>query len=72
MELGALCTSDVPGMEDKTPADGLIIGFGSIGGRRVGVFANDFTVLAGSSATITNKKMGIFKSQLYEYGYPMI
>ena len=72
MELGALCTSDVPGMEDKTPADGLIIGFGSIGGRRVGVFANDFTVLAGSSATINNKKMGIFKSQLYEYGYPMI
>ena len=26
LELGALCTSDIPGMEDKTPADGLILG----------------------------------------------
>ena len=72
LELGALCTSDIPGMEGKTPADGLVVGHGSINGRRVGIFANDFTVLAGSSASINNKKMAIFKSQLYEYGYPMI
>ncbi|MBW2559537.1 MAG: carboxyl transferase [Deltaproteobacteria bacterium] len=72
LELGALCTSDIPGMEEKTPADGLILGYGCINGRRVGIFANDFTVLAGSSAMINNKKMGIFKKQLYEYGMPMI
>jgi len=72
LELGALCVSDIPGMEEKTPADGLILGFGTINGRRVGVFANDFTVLAGSSAMINNKKMGIFKNQLYRYGIPMI
>jgi len=72
LELGALCTSDVPGMEEKTPADGLVIGYGTINDRRVGIFANDFTVLAGSSATINNKKMGILKRQLYEYGIPMI
>jgi acetyl-CoA carboxylase carboxyltransferase component len=71
-ELGALCASDIPGMEAKTPADGLIIGYGSVDGRRVGIFANDFTVLAGSSAMINNKKMGIFKNQLYQYGIPMI
>ena len=72
LELGALCTSDTPGMEDKTPADGLILGYGTVDGRRVGVFANDFTVLAGSSAMISNKKMGIFKRQLYDYGIPMV
>jgi acetyl-CoA carboxylase carboxyltransferase component len=71
-ELGALCTSDIPGMEEKTPADGLILGYGSVNGRRVGIFANDFTVLAGSSAKISNKKMAIFKNQLNEYGIPMI
>ncbi len=72
LELGALCVSDIPGMAGKTPADGLVLGYGTIGGRRVGVFANDFTVLAGSSASINNKKMGIFKNQLYDYGFPMI
>ncbi len=72
IEFGALCTSDVDGMEDKTPADGLILGYGSVNNRRVGIFANDFTVLAGSSAKISNKKMGIFKNQLNEYGIPMI
>ena len=71
-EMGALCTSDVDGMEDKTPADGLILGYGTIQNRRIGIFANDFTVLAGSSAKISNKKMGIFKNQLNEYGIPMI
>jgi len=72
MELGALCTSDIPGMEEKTPADGLVLGYGHIAGRRIGVLANDFTVMAGSSAMINNKKMGIFKKQLYEYGIPII
>ncbi|MDD4241595.1 MAG: carboxyl transferase domain-containing protein [Smithellaceae bacterium] len=72
LELGALCASDIPGMAEKTPADGLVLGYGKINGRRVGVFANDFTVLAGSSATINNKKMGIFKQQLYAYGFPLI
>jgi acetyl-CoA carboxylase carboxyltransferase component len=71
-ELGCLCTSDIPGMEERTPADGLVIGYGAVNGRPVGVFANDFTVLAGSSAMINNKKMGILKKQLYDYGYPMI
>ncbi|MBP7341974.1 MAG: methylmalonyl-CoA carboxyltransferase, partial [Syntrophaceae bacterium] len=72
LELGALCASDIPGMAEKTPADGLVLGYGKINGRRVGVFANDFTVLAGSSATINNKKTGISKQQLYAYGFPLI
>ena len=72
LELGVLCTSDIPGMEDKTPADGLIVGYGTISGRRVGLIANDFTVLAGSSAKISNKKMRIFKNQLCELGIPII
>lgn len=46
-EMGILDQSDIPGMEDRTPADGNIVGFGEIGGRTVLVSAADRTVLAG-------------------------
>ena len=36
-EVGILNTSDMPGMEDKTPADSKIGGFGKIDGRTGGV-----------------------------------
>ena len=49
LEMGLLAYSDRPGMEDKTPADGLICGYGRIDGRQVAVVANDFTVLASTT-----------------------
>jgi len=72
MELGAFCTSDMPGMEDKTPADSLICGYGYLDGRRVAVIVNDFTVLASTNAWTNLKKMLLFKAQVREYGIPMI
>ncbi len=72
IEFGAFCTSDMPGMEDKTPADGLICGYGLIDGRRVAVIANDFTVLASTNAPVNLKKMLLFKKQVREYGIPLI
>ncbi|MBN1101794.1 MAG: carboxyl transferase, partial [Deltaproteobacteria bacterium] len=56
MEWGLFATSDRPGMEDKTPADGVVLGYGTINNRRVGVVANDFTVLASTNARINLKK----------------
>ena len=72
MEFGAFCTSDWPGMEEKTPADSLICGYGSIAGRKVAVIANDFTVLASTNAPVNLKKQLLFRAQVRRYGIPLI
>ena len=51
-ESGMLNHSDVPGMEDKTAADGKICGYGAIDQRPVAVTADDPTVLAGSGGRV--------------------
>jgi acetyl-CoA carboxylase carboxyltransferase component len=66
MEMGLFAHSDFPGMEDKTPADSLICGYGLINGRRVAVIANDFTVLASTNAKVNLKKLLAFKTQVKE------
>src|SRR4030042_1638694 len=55
-EIGMLDHSDIPGMEDKTPADGKIAGFGKIDGRPVAVTADDATVLAGTGGRVGVEK----------------
>ena len=71
-ELGIFCTSDQPGMQDSTPADGLICGYGLTNGRRVAVIANDFTVLASTNAKINLKKLLEFKTQVRDFCIPLI
>ena len=66
MEMGLFAHSDMPGMEDRTPADSLICGYGLIDGRRVAVMANDFTVLASTNAKVNLKKLLAFKRQVKE------
>ena len=66
MEMGLFAHSDYPGMEDKTPADSLICGYGLIKGRRVAVIANDFTVLASTNTKVNLKKLITFKKQVKE------
>lgn len=65
-EMGMFAHSAVAGMEDKTPADGVICGYGLIKGRRVAVIANDFTVLASTNAETNLKKTLQFKAQVKE------
>ncbi len=72
LELGLLATSDRPGMEEKTPADGIVLGFGTINNRRVGVVANDFTVLASTNARINLKKGIQFKTLVNKNNVPLI
>lgn len=72
MEFGLLATSDMPGLEDKTPADGLICGYGLVNGQRIGIIANDFTVLASTNARINLKKMLQFKTQVKKNRIPLI
>lgn len=72
LELGLLAHSEWPGMAEKTPADGLIIGYGTIGGRRIGISANDFTVMASTNAKINLRKLTQFKMQVVKLGIPYI
>ncbi|MBU2551788.1 MAG: carboxyl transferase [Proteobacteria bacterium] len=71
-EIGLLVHSDVPGMEDKTAADGKIDGFGAIDGRPVAVRANDNTVMAGSGGRIGGQKSRRVSRMAVEKGYPII
>ena len=72
VEFGLLACSDMPGMEDKTPADGWITGYGLVNGRQVGVIANDFTVLGASNARVNTKKAAQMRNQVNEKGFPLI
>ena len=59
-ELGALATHNVSdfGLEQQRyPGDGIVTGFGKISGRRVAVFAHDFTVLGGSFSEVQSRKI---------------
>ncbi|MBU3915565.1 carboxyl transferase [bacterium] len=71
-EMGMLMHSDVPGMEEKTPADGKISGFGKIDGRPVGISANDATVLAGCGGRIGHKKAFRILETAIKKGFPFI
>ena len=64
VEMGMFAHSPMPGMEEKTPADGLLCGYGLIEGRRVAIVANDFTVLASTNAEVNLKKLLQFKAQV--------
>jgi len=71
-EMGMLNHSDVPGMEEATPADGKICGIGTIDGRKVAVDADDRTVLGGSTGRIGIQKFTNLRRLADKNGYPVI
>jgi len=74
-ELGALATHHITdfGMaERKYPGDGVVAGFGKINGRRVAVFAQDFTVLGGSFSEVQSQKICRIMDLALESGIPVI
>ena len=61
------------GMDKKElPADGVITGFGKINGRKVCVYAQDFTVMGGSVGPVHQKKMADTAAMAYDFGVPLI
>ena len=72
LEVGMLNHSDVPGMEEKTPADSKVGGYGKIDGHQVVVISNDFTVLAATSSRIAGRKEGELKVFAALRGYPVV
>jgi methylmalonyl-CoA decarboxylase subunit alpha len=61
LEIGMFNHSDVPGMEEKTPADSKIAGYGKVDGRQVAIVSNDFTVLTATSSRVAGRKEGGLK-----------
>lgn len=74
-ELGTFAMHDVTdfGMDkQRYPGDGVITGFGTINGRRVAVFAQDFTVLGGSFSETQSHKICRIQDVAIESGIPLI
>jgi acetyl-CoA carboxylase carboxyltransferase component len=59
-------------LADGLPADGVVTGTATIGGRAVCVMANDSTVKAGSWGARTVEKIIRIIERAYEHGHPMI
>lgn len=59
---------------DKTRSlgDGLVAGFGKINGRRVCVYAHDFTVLGGSFGEVAGQKVAKIMDLALDAGVPVI
>lgn len=74
-ELGALAThhlSDFGLDAHRYPGDGVITGFGKVNGRRVAVYAQDFTVLGGSFSEVQSHKISRLQDLALEAGIPII
>jgi acetyl-CoA carboxylase carboxyltransferase component len=74
-EVGALAThslSDFGLDKERYPGDGVVTGFGKINGRRVAVFAQDFTVMGGSFSEVQANKISRIQDLALESGIPII
>jgi len=74
-ELGSLAehTKTEFGMDKKKfPGDGVVTGFGTINGRSVGVYAQDFTILGGSMSQVQSQKITKIQDLCLEAGIPCI
>ena len=61
------------GMQDqKVPSDGVVTGYGSINGRLVFVFSQDFTVFGGSLSEAHAEKICKIMDQAMKVGAPVI
>ena len=61
------------GMEKKeAPAEGVVTGYGTMDGRRVYVFAQDFTVIGGTLGEMHGKKICKILDMAMEAGAPVI
>ncbi len=74
-ELGALASHQISefGMDRmRFPGDGVVSGFGTVSGRRVAVYAQDFTVLGGSFSEVQSQKICRIMDLAMEAGIPLI
>jgi propionyl-CoA carboxylase beta chain len=58
--------------KDKILGDGMVAGFGKINGKRVCIYAQDFTVMGGSFGEIAGQKVAEVMDLAMEAGVPVI
>lgn len=56
----------------EAPADGVVTGYGTIGGRLVFVFSQDFTVLGGSLGKMHGRKIASLMDLAAKVGAPIV
>jgi propionyl-CoA carboxylase beta chain len=58
--------------KEKSPGDGMVAGFGKINGRRVCVYAQDFTLMGGSFGEVAGQKVCRIMDLAMDAGVPVI
>ena len=71
-EIGTFAASARPEDRADTPADGRITGFAEVGGRPVGLIADDATVKGASAAPVNIRKADKVYEQSLRAGHPVI
>lgn len=72
VELGLLGRSSHPDLRDRTPADGLIAGHGTIDGRPVYVSSEDASVLGGTRGRVAEAKISRVRELALKHAAPYI
>ena len=72
-DMFAVHRNELFGMADRrVPGDGVVTGFGAIGGRPVAVFSQDFTVFGGSLGEVFAEKIVKLMDMAVRLGIPII
>jgi acetyl-CoA carboxylase carboxyltransferase component len=71
-ELGAHVTHRRDDVLPEAPGDGVVTGFGRVGGRPVYAYAQDFTVLGGSLGEMHAAKIQRVQDLALHSGYPLV
>lgn len=71
-EVGQLAVSERATARHRTPADGLVVGFGDVEGRKIAVVSYDFTTLGASTARVQIRKARYVKRIAKEEGLPLV
>jgi methylmalonyl-CoA decarboxylase subunit alpha len=72
LEIGLLARDRSHGRGEKSPADGMIAGYGTIDGHRVGILSLDGAVLAGSGGHAAGAKEARVVNEAWKAGFPVI
>ncbi len=71
-EMGEFAYSARSEDRERTPADGIVTGFGRVDGRDVAIASFDLTTLGASSAAINIRKLGFLKDSASRAGIPCV
>lgn len=71
-EIGTLARSQHPDLTARTPADGVVAGWGTVEGRTVYVTSEDATVLAGTRGRVGDAKVSRVRQLALEHRKPFI